>query len=116
MFDLIAQHAARLANILLDYLNENSDLHVLGQDHATPGKRVSTISFHAQATSSTHIAKKLAEHGIGVGNGHFYALRCVEALGMDPDDGVVRVSMVHYNTRAEVERLVESLDHILSGS
>ena len=47
---------------------------------------------------STHIAQKLAEHHIGVGSGHFYALRCVEALGMDPEDGVVRVSMVHYNT------------------
>ena len=64
---------------------------------------------------SAHIAQRLAEYGIGVGAGAFYAARCVEALGMDPNDGVVRVSMVHYNTRAEVERLVESLDHILSG-
>jgi selenocysteine lyase/cysteine desulfurase len=64
---------------------------------------------------STHIAQKLAEHRIGVGNGHFYALRCVEALGMDPEDGVVRVSMVHYNTVEEVQKLVGVLDAILAG-
>ena len=34
---------------------------------------------------------------------------------MDPDDGVVRVSMVHYNTSEEVERLVKVLDDILKG-
>jgi selenocysteine lyase/cysteine desulfurase len=32
---------------------------------------------------------------------------------MDPDDGVVRVSMVHYNTVEEVQKLVEALDRVL---
>jgi selenocysteine lyase/cysteine desulfurase len=61
---------------------------------------------------SKHIAQQLAEQQIGVGAGDFYALRCVEALGMDPADGVVRVSMVHYNTVEEVHRLVSELDTI----
>jgi selenocysteine lyase/cysteine desulfurase len=64
---------------------------------------------------SKHIAQQLAEQQIGVGAGDFYALRCVEALGMDPDDGVVRVSMVHYNTAEEVQKLIEGLDTILPG-
>ena len=115
MFKLVAEHEAELANVLLNYLRDRSDIRLLGQDQAKPGGRTSTISFHARAMSSAHIAQRLAEYGIGVGAGDFYAARCVEALGMDPNDGVVRVSMVHYNTRAEVERLVESLDHILSG-
>jgi selenocysteine lyase/cysteine desulfurase len=51
----------------------------------------------------------LAERKIAVRNGHFYALRCLEALGIeDPTDGVLRVSMVHYNTLDEVRRLVEA--------
>ena len=50
-----------------------------------------------------------------MGSGHFYALRCVEALGMDPEDGVVRVSMVHYNTAEEVQKLIVALDAILAG-
>ena len=64
---------------------------------------------------SAHIAQQLAEQQIGVGAGDFYALRCVEALGMDPDDGVVRVSMVHYNTVDEVQKLIGALDSILPG-
>ena len=116
VFELVAEHEAELANVLLSYLGDKPDIRLLGQDQAKPGGRTSTISFHARAMPSAHIAQRLAEYGIGVGAGDFYAARCVEALGMDPNDGVVRVSMVHYNTRAEVERLVESLDHILSGS
>jgi selenocysteine lyase/cysteine desulfurase len=63
---------------------------------------------------SAQIAERLADYGIGVGNGDFYARRCVEALGLDPEDGVVRVSMVHYNTEVEVNQLVAALDEILS--
>ena len=115
VFELVSEHEARLANILLDYLKEKPDIRLLGQDHAEAGKRASTIAFHARAMPSTDIAQKLAEHHIGVGSGHFYALRCVEALGMDPEDGVVRVSMVHYNTAEEVQKLIVALDAILAG-
>jgi selenocysteine lyase/cysteine desulfurase len=114
-FELVGEHEAKLANILLDYLKDREDIRILGQDHAAPGHRASTIAFHARAMPSKHITEKLAESNIGVGSGDFYALRCVEALGMDPADGVVRVSMVHYNTVDEVTKLVETIDAILSG-
>jgi selenocysteine lyase/cysteine desulfurase len=113
-FELVGEHEAKLANTLLDYLKDRDDIRLLGQDHAVSGNRASTIAFHARAIPSKHIAKKLADYNIGVGAGDFYALRCVEALGMDPEDGVVRVSMVHYNTVEEVGKLIERLDEILS--
>ena len=51
---------------------------------------------------------------MGIGSGHFYAKRVVQGLGIsDPDDGVVRCSMAHYNTKEEVDLLIESLDKIL---
>ena len=115
-FELVGDHEAKLANILLDYLKGRDDIRILGQDHATPGGRASTIAFHARAMPSKHIAEQLADSKIGVGAGDFYALRCVEALGMDPADGVVRVSMVHYNTVEEVTKLVETIDSILPGN
>jgi len=62
---------------------------------------------------SQFIGQKLAEHNIAVGAGDFYALRCVQALGMDPEDGVVRVSLVHYNSTEEIDRLLAALDLIL---
>ena len=46
-------------------------------------------------------------------SGNFYAYRLVQALGIDPSDGVVRTSFVHYTTDAEVERLVAALDALL---
>ncbi len=113
VFALVAEHEAALANRLLAYLRERPDLHLLGQDHAEPGGRASTVAFYAAGISSAKIERGLAERGIGVGSGNFYAHRCIEALGIDPNDGVVRVSMVHYNTEDEVDRLLSALDEIL---
>ena len=113
VFELVETHEAALANRLLDYFKSRDDIRVLGQDTAVPGRRASTIAFHARAMPSKYIAQELAKRQIGVGAGDFYALRCVEALGMDPEDGVVRVSMVHYNTLDEVDRLVDALRQIL---
>ena len=45
--------------------------------------------------------------------GNFYAWRCLEALGIDTEDGVVRASMVHYNTVADVDRLIAGLKAVL---
>ena len=113
VFDLVSQHESELANIFLSFLANRDDVHLLGQEKAEPGERAPTISFHSRTMLSKHIAQELAKHRIGVGSGNFYALRCIEALGMDPQDGVVRVSMVHYNTKEEVGKLVSTLGQIL---
>ena len=42
-----------------------------------------------------------------------YAHRLCEALGIGPEDGVVRISLVHYNRAEEIERLIGVLDEIL---
>ena len=42
-----------------------------------------------------------------------YAHRLCKALGIDPDDGVVRVSLVHYNTLEEIDRLIEVFEQVL---
>ena len=112
-FALIAEHETNLANKLLVYLKERQDVRLIGRDHADPGVRASTIAFHINGIPSATIEKRLAEMGIAVGSGNFYAPRCLEALGIDPGDGVVRVSMVHYNTVGEVEKLQEALDDIV---
>ena len=52
-------------------------------------------------------------HRIGIRFGHFYAARLIESLGYLDRDGVVRVSMVHYNTEEEVDRLITALRSVL---
>lgn len=50
---------------------------------------------------------------IGIRYGHFYAHRLLASLGMDPADGVVRISLVHYHTIDEVEAIIAVLDRII---
>ena len=62
---------------------------------------------------SSDAVEKLVERDIAVRNGHFYALRCLEALGFeDTTEGVIRISLVHYNTEGDVNRLIEGLEGI----
>jgi len=59
------------------------------------------------------IADALAERGIFVWEGNFYALELTEALGLEPE-GVLRVGVLHYNTMDEVDRFLDELADILS--
>ena len=113
MFSLIAEHETKLANKLLGYLRDRHDVRIIGRDYAEPGVRASTIAFRLRGTTPKVIEERLAKQGIAVGSGDFYAPRCLEALGIDSRDGVVRVSMVHYNTIDEVENLKDALEDIV---
>jgi cysteine desulfurase family protein (TIGR01976 family) len=114
VFNLFADHESRLADQLLETLRALPEVKIIGQQHAIPGKRAATISFVPNNKKPSHIVKQLAKRKIAVRNGHFYAFRCVEALGIaDPEEGVVRISLVHYNTEDEVNRLSEALRSVL---
>lgn len=94
---------------LVDYLNGHPDLRVLGPAHGGP-LRVPTVSFVSRSRSSAEIARAACDRQIGIRSGHMYAYRLCRALGLDPEDGVVRASLLHYNTPGEVERLIEVLE------
>jgi cysteine desulfurase family protein (TIGR01976 family) len=114
IFDLFNEHETRLANQLLDALRELPGVRIVGQQHADRNRRAATIAFLPAKKKPGDIVKQLAEKFIAVRNGHFYARRCVEALGLeDAEEGLIRVSMVHYNTEDEVNRLVEGLKALL---
>ena len=56
---------------------------------------------------------KLNEKGLMAGSGDFYAVRLLEALGIELPAGVLRLSFVHYTSSKEVFTLIKALDHIL---
>jgi selenocysteine lyase/cysteine desulfurase len=56
------------------------------------------------------VARALGEHNICVGNGHFYALGLIRQLGLEQRGGVVRIGLMHYNTRQEIDRLFEIIN------
>ena len=113
VFGLFSVHESALANKLLDYLRGNPKIRLIGKERAAPGERAATISFDTPGRNVADVAGHLAGLDVGVGCGNFYALRCVEALGIEGDPGVIRVSMVHYNTGQEVDRLLKGLDDFL---
>jgi cysteine desulfurase family protein (TIGR01976 family) len=101
-----------LQTTLLDFLRSHPRVRICGPAEAGP-ERVPTISFVHSSRSSREIAQAASEQGLGLRYGHFYAHRLASALGLEPDDGVVRVSLVHYNSLDEIERLMEFLDTVL---
>ena len=62
--------------------------------------------------SAKEIGEKLAERGIFVWAGNFYALELTEALGLEPE-GVLRAGVLHYNYLEEVDFFIESVAEIL---
>ncbi|MBI3721539.1 MAG: aminotransferase class V-fold PLP-dependent enzyme, partial [Fimbriimonas ginsengisoli] len=98
-----------LQKLLIDYLRERRGLKVIGPQHGERS-RVTTISFLASKRRSSELATALNRHGLGVRSGSAYAYRLCQKLGIDPEEGVVRASMVHYNMLDEVRRLIEALE------
>ncbi|MFT5166801.1 MAG: cysteine desulfurase family protein (TIGR01976 family) [Saprospiraceae bacterium] len=112
-FALIAEHEARLADYLLFYLFSNPDVIIVGHTKSDKKLRVPTISFIHKKLKSTEIVEKVDPFGIGIRFGDFYAVKLIHDLGLEKYDGVVRISLVHYNTMKEVHTLVKVLEGIL---
>ena len=106
-----AQESSLMARVL-EYLDGRPDIRIIGRATSDPARRAATFSITVGGRRPADIAERLAELGVCVGYGHFYGYRCVDALGIDPTEGVLRISMVHYNTLAEVDRLIEAMDAV----
>lgn len=72
-------------------------------------ERVATFSFRLKDIHPRVVAEKLAQEGIYVWDGHYYALNVSERLGVEEHGGMVRVGAAHYNTLEEVARLKDAL-------
>jgi cysteine desulfurase family protein (TIGR01976 family) len=109
-FRSIAAHEQALAARLLDYLATKSRVRVIGETTADQAVRVPTISFTVEGCSAPDVVAQIDPLKIGIRHGDFHSRRLVEHLGLQATGGVVRVSMVHYNTVDEVDRLTAGLD------
>ena len=97
---------------LVNYLLQKPGVKIVGPAHAE-ASRISTISFLHDTKSSAEIVAEVVKHDIGIRHGHMYAYRMCQSLGIDLTDGVVRVSAVHYNTVAEMDKLIYALESVL---
>lgn len=87
---------------------------IAGTERFGPGPdapRTPTLSFVVEGVPSEEVARTLAEEGVFVSNGDFYATTVVERLG-HAKEGLVRVGAACYTTEAEVSRLVEGVQRV----
>jgi selenocysteine lyase/cysteine desulfurase len=108
--DLMRAAEVALTQPLLDYLRGRNDLRLIGPARAEA--RAPTVAVDLRRAAEP-VARALAAHGINAGGGNFYAVRPLTAMGVDPDQGVLRMSFVHYTTADEIARLIAALDRVL---
>lgn len=95
---------------LLDYLGGRNDVRLLGPRDA--GRRAPTVAVELDRAAEP-VSEALGRDGIACWAGDFYAVRPLEAMGIDREKGVLRMSAVHYTSEEEVQRLIAALDRAL---
>jgi selenocysteine lyase/cysteine desulfurase len=111
--DLMNRHEASLCKVLLEGL-AHLPARILGKN--TTQGREANIALISENHPSARLSALLGKKGIATKHGHFYAYRILKKMGLDPDDGVLRLSFAHYNTLNETVRLVDALTAILEKS
>ncbi len=111
----IHAYEIELSRALLSALNAVPGLRLYGlNDERRLDERVATFSFRLKDMHPRVVAEKLAQQGIFVWDGNYYALNVSERLGVEEQGGMVRVGAAHYNTLDEVARLKDALIEIAS--
>jgi cysteine desulfurase family protein (TIGR01976 family) len=105
----IGQYERSLVEHLLNGLAAIENVRVWGiTDPERFSERLPTVSITHARLEPVELAERLADAGIFVWHGNYYALELTESLGLEPQ-GMVRLGLLHYNTRDEVDRLIEVL-------
>ena len=111
-FAVIDAHERELSAHLLRGLSEIEGLRVWGiTDPGRASERTPTISATHARHSPARMAETLGCRGIFTWHGNYYALPLTEALGLEPD-GMLRIGLLHYNTKDEIDRLLEALNDL----
>jgi cysteine desulfurase family protein (TIGR01976 family) len=113
MYHLFSMHETALASRVLEFARGRGDLRIIGRSEAAAEQRAGTIALVPTTRTPDELARALAERRVATGAGHFYAWRCLQGLGIDPESGVVRISLVHYNSAPDVDRLIAALEESL---
>lgn len=91
-------------------------LHGITDEARFDAERTPTAALRLDGLAPRDVAVRLGDEGIAVWDGDFYATGLIERLGLAERGGVVRIGLTHYNTRAEVDRLVDALARIAASA
>jgi len=107
VFDDYEQH---LTTYLIEGLSDIQELTLYGPPKDHP--RTSTVSFTHSGHPAAEIAKYLAEKGLFVWDGDFYAASMIDCLGLRDQGGLVRIGIAPYNTKDELDRVIDALKQL----
>jgi cysteine desulfurase family protein (TIGR01976 family) len=104
----IARHEHRIASFYWENVRSLPGVIAWGQDFSSL-RRAPTVSITIAGVRPLDAARALGEKGILVWDGDFYAARAIEVLGLAQGGGVLRTGISMYNTREEIELLLEGV-------
>jgi cysteine desulfurase family protein (TIGR01976 family) len=107
----ISAHEFSLASRLFNGLSKLSGVNVIGQDFSS-ASRTPTVSFTLEGKTPLQVCEQLALKNIFAWDGHFYAIRAIEVLGLLEKGGVTRMGISMYNTMEEVEFVLSEVERI----
>jgi cysteine desulfurase family protein (TIGR01976 family) len=113
----IRGHEMDLYRRLVDGLDALPGTRVWGvTDRSRFNERTPTAAVTFDGVTPHEVSRTLGERGIATWHGDFYATSLIERLGLAEAGGVLRIGLTHYNTVAEVDRLLDALEQILRRS
>ena len=112
--DAIVPWEAELSRRFLDGVVSLTHVRLFGIAHAARvDERTPTFAVRVEEQHPLETAKGLAERGIYVWDGHYYAIELMERLGLLETGGAVRIGFCHYNTPEEVDRVLDELESLV---
>ena len=110
----ISTHEFILASKLYAGLKQISGVTMIGQDFSS-NSRTPTLSFTLDGKTPTQVCEQLAKKNICAWDGHFYAIRAIESLGLLEHGGVTRMGISVYNTVDEIDFTLAEVARIAKG-
>lgn len=111
-YGLIRRHESVLARAFGAGIEDVAGVRLVGP----PGEgqnRVPTFALVSEGSTPRQLAASLNDAGIYAWDGNFFAKRVIETLGLDLEEGVLRIGLAHYNILSEIDRFLDVLEGIL---
>lgn len=108
-FEAIRLYEESLSLEMLRVLNDCGAVVYGVTEKERMSQRVPTLCFNMPNLLPARVTEEFAKQNIGVRDGHMYTPRLMKRLGLPVESGVVRASLVHYNTVEEVRRFGRAL-------
>ncbi|UXN57394.1 cysteine desulfurase-like protein [Phyllobacterium zundukense] len=108
-FEAITQHENSLLSRLFAFLTAHPAVRIIGTQQNWNSGRLPIVSFRVRDVHAEQICLAMDKQRIAIRWGKFAANRIFDRLDINDNGGIVRISLAHYNTLEEVDRLTAAL-------